>query len=482
MLLADGVNLPIVAAFGLATFGPLTLLVTLLESLVFRLHLRTRIRAVFGRILGANVLSTLAGVPLLIAQEALIYASGVSDSIPAFVRGYLWIGPLMIGAYFAKSVLIEGLWLTRRRFRERIERPAGAALRAVLLANVCSYLVVGPLFYLTMRPHFGGVATMSDTRWTANPDLSLYYIDRTDGFVRSKHVDGADTRLLVPVKATTFLISGDAAVIAYLTPDKQLYASRVASFKPLLLGSAVHGDRLQTVSISPDASQVALAEPPSGLRWMIRTADLNSGNGGDLGELPDHWTAEVVCWSADGTGVYVLGSHPAPGSDSPSQRQQQIYRFSLTPAGDAPQLVDEPPSFDALAENYVCSGDYAGWMGGWPLYGREPPRRGRYSLDYGIYLGDFLSVRKDDQPYLQLSNAHGFLNVNLPRVWPMAFLPDGTELLVGWDLDGPVHLLDLEHRRLGLLANGYRFALRTPEFRVTLSAGTRWSYGAGYPF
>ena len=41
MILADAINLPLVAGLGLVTFGPLTLLVTVVESLVFRVRLKT---------------------------------------------------------------------------------------------------------------------------------------------------------------------------------------------------------------------------------------------------------------------------------------------------------------------------------------------------------------------------------------------------------------------------------------------------------
>lgn len=61
MMLADAINLPLVAGLGLVALGPLILLVTVIEALVFRARLKTGFRAVLEPLLFANVVSTLAG-------------------------------------------------------------------------------------------------------------------------------------------------------------------------------------------------------------------------------------------------------------------------------------------------------------------------------------------------------------------------------------------------------------------------------------
>ena len=72
MILADAINLPLVAGLGLITIGPLTLLVTAIESLVFRLHLGTSFHAVVKRVLVANIISTVAGGLLLMFQDMIV--------------------------------------------------------------------------------------------------------------------------------------------------------------------------------------------------------------------------------------------------------------------------------------------------------------------------------------------------------------------------------------------------------------------------
>jgi len=78
-ILADAINLPLVAGLGLITIGPLTLLVTAIESLVFRLYLKTGFRIVVKRVLIANVISTLAGGLLLMFQDVVIHGTGIAD-------------------------------------------------------------------------------------------------------------------------------------------------------------------------------------------------------------------------------------------------------------------------------------------------------------------------------------------------------------------------------------------------------------------
>lgn len=89
-MLANGIDLPIAMALGLAIFGPLTMGVSLVEAVVFRLGLGASIRKTFWRILAANVASTLAGAVVFSFQDALLDAASIRSSIPSFVAGYGW--------------------------------------------------------------------------------------------------------------------------------------------------------------------------------------------------------------------------------------------------------------------------------------------------------------------------------------------------------------------------------------------------------
>lgn len=68
---------------------------------------------------------------------------------------------------------------------------------------------------------------------------------------------------------------------------------------------------------------------------------------------------------------------------------------------------------------------------------------------------------------LVVQNEYGLLNIGLPAIEGAAFLPHGVELLLDWG--GQLYVLGVKTRRLGLVARGTQFVLRTPEFRVSFA-------------
>ena len=155
LCLPTPINFPVVAAAGLIVLGPLVLLVTSVEWFVFRHVVAVTTGCVFRRLLWANVLSTSAGGIVCVFQDSVIEASSIDVSVPAFAKGYWWVALILILIYFAKTLIVEGIVIATRGFAEVLERSRLRLLRGVLLANIASYCIVGPLFYLATRPTFG---------------------------------------------------------------------------------------------------------------------------------------------------------------------------------------------------------------------------------------------------------------------------------------------------------------------------------------
>lgn len=480
MILADGINLPLVAGLGLGTFGPLTLLVTVVESLVFKVLLKTGFGPVFKRVLVANIISTLAGGLLLIFQDVIVHATGIRESIPAFVRGYRWVGPVLIAGYFAKSVLVEGFWLTRRRFLERIERPMGGALRAVLSGNVFSYLIVGPLFYFTTRPHFAGLETTFDTGWTANPDLVVYYIDRDDEFVKRTRLATTEVQTLIPHPAWSFLISEDESTFAYVGTDGRLYAYQAAAGDPVLVRDAHEGCFITTVSIAPDNQRIAFVEPPPGADWpyaqgteeTLEVMELERREVVEIGKLPAQGWGSPIAWSVTGSEIYALCV--GRGCDVDSGRADSatatVYVFSTEPPYGLREKRTDLPTQSEIVVNYGRLQGNAAYVGGRPMM--LPQRRfhaGGYDIEVWPYLGSGMRVKREGEVALVLQNEYGLLNLSLPPVGGATLLPTGDEVLLEWW--GQTYLLSVQKRRLGLAAMGDQYVLRTPEFRVAFETG-----------
>lgn len=476
MLLANGINFPLVAALGLVTFGPLTLLVTAVEALVFNLRLKTGFRTVFKRVLVANILSTIAGGVILMFQDTLVHATGIRESIPAFVRGYRWVAPLLIAVYFAKSVLVEGLWLTRRRFLTRIERPAGGALRTVLLANVCSYLIVGPLFYYTTRPHFAGLETTYDTRWTANPDSVVYYIDTRDRFIkRTRAAGGEEVVTLVPYPAKAFIVSEDESTFAFIGADRGFYAYRAGHGEPTLILRPPTPGWITTVSISPDNQRIAYLEssngPGKGDQEMLHTFELASGERIEIGRFSAEGWGTPIAWSATGDELYVqrtTGLYDLAGGVRASEARSVLAFNAVAPYG-LQEVLTKPPPESCLVVNF-------GRVRGHPMYRGEPTvtlpesfTTHGYDVQIYPYLGSGVLIERENQTVLFLQNQYGLLNMSMPPVWSGLFLPTGDELLLEWWEQ--LYVLSLPQRKLGLLVRGEHFVLRTPEFRVAFETG-----------
>ena len=71
-----------------------------------------------------------------------------------FAHFYIWAALGLIVIYYAKSVVVEGLVVARRRFSEVSNLRRRQLWTGVMVANASSYLFVGPLFYFATRPTF----------------------------------------------------------------------------------------------------------------------------------------------------------------------------------------------------------------------------------------------------------------------------------------------------------------------------------------
>ncbi|NLG42734.1 MAG: hypothetical protein GX547_05780 [Phycisphaerae bacterium] len=458
-MLADAINLPLVALYGLAVFGPLTLLVTMIECLVFKLLLRLRCRAVFKRVLVANVVSTLAGGVVLSFQDRLIHSSGIIASIPAFVHGYWSVGLVLVSIYYAKSAIVESLIVPTRRFAARVERSRLSLVKGVVIGNVASYLVVGPLFVLATRPTFGHLEVTSDTGWTANPDQVVYFIGAEDHFIKRVNVSGSGLTTLVPYPAAAFLVSADETAFAYRGTDGNLYAYRVGDAAPVLIWATQQRFLMHAVSLSPDKLSVVYAEGHDpgneGYRTEYRLSifEMASRQASPVpGFVLTGFGSPIISWSHDGSLMYA------------QQDSRSVYVISNMATHGVQPISPTAVRADELVGNYVRSspGTYWGYDD-WGCLLDDDSKAGT-TVRCWLGLGAHLTVERDEQPLLRVSNDYGLLKLGLPGPSSPTFLAKGSEILVEWW--GQIYLLDFERRRMGLLVSGRHYILPTPRFQV----------------
>ncbi len=461
MILADSINLPLVAGLGLITFGPLTLLVTLIEGATFRYILGVRVRSSFRPILIANLLSTLAGGILLMFQDVIIFGSGITESIPSFVHGYRWIGPLLIVGYLAKSLLVEGLWLTRRAALAALARPRPEVLRGVLLGNVLSYLVVGPLFYVTTRPHFGGIETTFDARWTANADEVIYFIDRKDHTVKRSLLRGGKVETLVPFPVWSFLVSDDESTIAYVATDGALDVYRAGQPGAIRVSEPKRVNFLTSVSLSPDNQSIAFVESPKGdwpypedAQSKLKIRPIAKESEVEIASLPASAWDTPIAWSRDGQFIYAL-LHV--------QQKRQFWKIRAREPSGAREECAVAPAPSEFVVNYGRFQRRTAFVGGRPMIQfPEQFSAGPFSVEVYPWLGSFVRIDKGSERVLFLQNEYGLLNLSMPPFQSAMFLPKGDELLI--ETWGQTYLLGIDERRMGLVADGDQFVLRTSSF------------------
>ena len=458
-MLADGISLPILGIGGLVVYGPLTLLVSLIESWIFRLRLAVGVRQVFKRVLWANVLSTMAGAVILVLQDAIVWAAHIQGSIPDFVAGYRWVALVLIGLYFVKTLLVEGLVLTQRSFAERIGRRRSSVLGTVILANIASYALVGPLFYYLTRPAFGGFETRRDTAWTANADVPVYFIDRHNRHIKVMSASGGDATTLVPYPAMDFLVSADVTAFAFRGTDGYLYAYRRGDTSPTLVWEAPRGFfYMQGVSLSPDHRYLAYAQRTGPDEWnspcILVVFSLDECTQQVISDQPFHpsW-CPVVAWSADGT---LLCS---------DMERDTVGVFDATSGKLVEMRSRESMAPVELVENYARFGAQCGVMSGvGPYVDVHTDRQGDYEADTYRFFGARLRVTKHGKQIAWIANQYGLLDFGMPAPESPTFLPREHEILLEWW--DQLYLIDLDHRRMGLLADGTNYVVPLPRCRV----------------
>jgi hypothetical protein len=462
VLLANGINLPIVAAWGLALFGPLTLLVTCIECLACRAILKVRFRDVFRAVLVANIVSTLVGGVVFAWQNAIIDLTGIRASIPQFVAGYIWAALLLVFIYFAKSLFVESLIVVRRAVARRIDRGPMAILKALAVGNIISYCVVGPLFYYSTRPTFGNIDLTETSAWTANPDMPVYFIDTNDRFIKRMQADGSQLETLVPFPAAEFLMSEDATAFLYRSNEANLYLFREGDTEPTLLWQTDNHFRMHRVSLSPNKKHVAFAEALSAADgshtgYVLKVITIDIGKVLETGLYKEGfvWDEPQVSWSRDGMQLLM------------EQTEDEFAVIQGEPPWDRMKTRSaDSLEADELVINYLSS--RRKWQG-------NMHRRDDLEIMCVQGLAGHVRVSRKDEPIMVVINDYGLLKLGLPSPASPSFLPNGSEaILEWWD---QLYILDYEQRRLGLLTNGESYILPTPRFRLHCLTAERTDAG-----
>jgi hypothetical protein len=457
--LADAINVPIVLGLGFVVFAPITLFVSLVESVVLARWAGVRLREAFWPALRANVISTIAGLFVYALQDVVVSKAGIERSIPDFVEGYRWVAAVMVAIYWGVSSIVE--WLSIRGSASALAPRAGL-FRAVLLANVASYAFMGPLFYFSTRPTFSHYEVTRDTKWTANPREAVAFIDPEMLALRRIWVDGSGLETVTMLPAEDVRMNADATAFVF-RKEKTLCAWRSGMQAPRVIASEWPWTTTGCASIAPAGSWIAYLEPVHERVAALRLASADAEGRLTIG-LFDMGASPRVAWESNGSRILYsdgLGGYLA---------------IEPRPNGTVWKLPGKP-AIDRIAIEFVHGVDE--FAGHWSS-GSEDQRcawfkdqRGTLIVGLSIGIAPTLVVGEGEPGtgFVRRTTAiiqcgYGLIRLGDPAPRSPTILPLGQEFVIEWL--GAIHVIDWEHERIGLLARGSRSLTPRAPFRAGL--------------
>jgi hypothetical protein len=213
-ILADGIDLPLVMFFGVVVLVPLMLFEVAVEGGILSRFWRIPFRGLTRVVFLANCWSLLAGVPTKILN-AVIYSYLLPDDLAGYVTRYPFAVTLGTLVYFLITVLVEAFYLSRWLKRESHALSRTMFWLGVLIANIATYAVVGPVHYFATRPLNNIKEFTADTRWAMQPPTKIIYIDPETRYLKSIYSDGSKPATLVPMAVKDYLVTSNLEMILF---------------------------------------------------------------------------------------------------------------------------------------------------------------------------------------------------------------------------------------------------------------------------
>jgi hypothetical protein len=439
------ISFPTSTFAGLVLLVPLLLAVALIEALVFRRLLRTPLGPIFKILLTANVWSMLFGLPLLRVQVRVPGWLGIR-SLYDFVHYYIYGAMLIIVLYYFKSVLIEGLCVAQRAWVEKFGVSYKRLWCAVAIANVASYLLVGPVLYYSTRADLHGIHFEKHPQQVTTCTDTIYFVSSERGHLEKIHADGTGRSTVVPFFVSDFIVVEDGRAFLYSTGG-DLWLLRLGG-EPARVGPW-SGRRFRgDLDLSADRLHIAYATPSELAIMSVATGQVVAE--ADL-ECEPHANA-LVAWDSSRPDVI----HCDVGRGRTSWR---LEGGKLVPLGD----IDAHPV-----------GNYRRWPGLWRRVDGNASRsweqdQGDLTLrrPRGILI-NYVSVRRGDESVAYFGDG-GLFGPPGPNQGSFLSRPG----LVVCEGAGSIYILDALNKRVALLAEGRDALAAIPRFQASFDEPDR---------
>lgn len=437
---ADGINLPAVFVLGIRYFIPITLFVIFTEGFVLSKLLKTAFLATLEFSFSANVLSALAGIPILILQ-AWISDRFMPGDLRAYFYSYWKFSMVIYLLYFSSTVLIEWLWGLRWKKLKSLKFSNKALFFSILAANLFTYAFLVPLHYVKSKPNTNVRQFTENTGWAISPPAAILYIDAKTHHLMRILSDGSNKEELVPYSMNDYLISPDMKFYLYRGTDRILYHYDATKKIRKKIWEIKQRFWLNQIALSPSGRRFAYLSKykPGPFRLFLynieteRIVPLKYN-------LIEHFMPEIA-WSDKENTIYI--------------RKSKMEKIILSADRISSVERNIPVDSISLTRNYGFYGNSI-WSSGsyWGDLNETDEYRNMFiSSRFGI------GISENNKILLKLWNFSQRLFDN------PSFIQEGRECIFE-ERDHALYLADIPGRRVGKITDGYKHIVLTEKYRA----------------
>jgi hypothetical protein len=420
---ADGIDLPILIAYGVGIFLPLLLFNATVEAPIMGRFLGIKFSELWLSWFKANVWSLLAGIPALVLNEALT-GWFLPGELGRRYRAYPFFLVLFILVFFAATCLVEFLYARGIVRKTGVQVGRAAMVKGVLLANLVSYAVLGPVYFFIEYPRTDIREFTSGTPWVKEAALTVVAVG-PNGRLEAATADGQNHRVVVPHEVRDYVLSADLTRVLYRGAGDRFYLFKGGTNQPVPeLGFWC---RAPEMDFSPAGKYAAFF---NGATHKIRVFDFTSGQVRNVPTFANGYDCSLV-WSSKEDTLYLKS-----GKD--------YWEIVLAPAVAYRHLTNSPGDF---ANHYGRVGN--AWFPDGVRYTQHQDGALGLVVTFG-WGGNQLVVYNQRGTVLRLKDPTGQQGVE-----QAVFLEGSGEVLVG--VGDFVYILDVLSKRIGPVMEGQAF-------------------------
>jgi hypothetical protein len=362
---ADGIDLPIAIGYGVGIFLPLLLFNATVEAPIMGKFFGIKFSEIWPSWFKANVWSLLAGIPALMVNEALT-GWFLPTELGRRFRAYPFFLVVFIFVFFAATSLVEFLYARRLVRRTGIQVRQGAMAKGVLLANLASYAVLGPVYFFIEHPRTDVHEFTAGTQWSKRPELPVVAVGG-NGQLMAAAVGGQNNRVIVPCEVRDYVVSADLTQVLYRGAADRFYFFQHGTNQPVPeLGFWC---RAPEMDFSPGGKYAAFINSET---HQIRVFDSVTGRLEDIPAFGEGNDCSLV-WSSKEDTLYLRTD----------RTDKEDWEITLGPATAYKRLTNPPNDF---ADHYGRVGNTRSRDGFWYTYDQDGPLKLAVQMGWGNQL------------------------------------------------------------------------------------------------